>query len=241
MALLLDPQAWLSFLTLAGLEIILGIDNILLLSVLVDRLPQRRRASARFLGSGFAMLTRIALLLSVVWITNLRRPLLTLAGFEISVRDLVLLAGGVLLVWQSVAEIVGMLKGGGARRAARTARGFWLVIVQIGILDIVFSLDSVFTAVGLVNDFGIMVSAIVVSILVMMWVSGSVSAFIQRHPTIKMLALAFLILIGVALVAEGFHFDIPKGYLYFAMGFAVAIELVNIRVRALAKRRSPGD
>jgi predicted tellurium resistance membrane protein TerC len=231
MAVLLDPQAWLSFLTLTGLEIVLGIDNILLLSVLVERLPQRRRRSARWVGSGFAMLTRIALLLSVVWITNLRRPLFTLWGLDISVRDAVLFAGGVLLVIQSVEEIVGLLKGRGARRTAHTARGFWLIIMQIGILDIVFSLDSVFTAIGLARRVEVMVAAIVVSVFAMIAISSAVSRFIARHPTLKALALVFLVLVGLSLVAEAVHVEIPQGYLYFAIGFSAVVEWVNIRLR----------
>jgi predicted tellurium resistance membrane protein TerC len=231
MALLLDPQAWLSFLTLAGLEIVLGIDNILLLSILVDRLPPARRASARLLGSGFAMLTRIALLLSVVWITNLRRPLLTLSGFEISVRDLVLFAGGFLLVLQSVEEIVGLLKGRGARRTAGTGRGFWLIIVQIGILDIVFSLDSVFTAIGLARRVEVMIAAIVVSVFAMIAISAAVGRFVERYPTLKALALMFLVLVGLSLIAEAAHIEIPQGYLYFAIGFAAVVDSVNIRLR----------
>jgi predicted tellurium resistance membrane protein TerC len=231
MAVLLDPQAWLSFLTLAGLEIVLGIDNILLLSVLVERLPQRRRRSARWVGSGFAMLTRIALLLSVVWITTLRRPLLTLWGLDISARDAVLFAGGVLLVIQSVEEIVGLLKGRGARRTAGTARGFWLIIVQIGILDIVFSLDSVFTAIGLARRVEVMIAAIVVSVLAMIAISSAVSRFIARHPTLKALALVFLVLVGLSLIAESVHVEIPQGYLYFAIGFSAVVEWVNIRLR----------
>jgi predicted tellurium resistance membrane protein TerC len=231
MALLLDPQAWASFLTLTGLEIVLGIDNILLLSVLVERLPPRRRRSARLLGSGFAMLTRIALLLSVVWITTLRRPLLTLWGFDISVRDAVLCAGGVLLVIQSVEEIVGLLKGRGARRTAGTARGFWLIIVQIGILDIVFSLDSVFTAIGLARRVEVMIAAIVVSVFAMLGIASAVSRFIARHPTLKALALVFLVLVGLSLIAEAVHIEIPQGYLYFAIGFSAVVEWVNIRLR----------
>ncbi len=231
MALLLDPQAWLSFLTLTGLEIVLGIDNILLLSLLVDKLPQRRRASARFLGSGFAMLTRIGLLVSVVWITSLRRPLLTLAGFEISVRDLVLFAGGALLVLQSGEEIVGMLKGRDARRTAGTTRGFWLIIVQIGVLDIVFSLDSVFTAIGLARRVEVMIAAIVVSVFAMIGIASAVSRFIARYPTLKALALVFLVLVGLTLIAEAMHIDIPQGYLYFAIGFSAVVEWVNIRLR----------
>jgi predicted tellurium resistance membrane protein TerC len=231
MALLLDPQAWLSFLTLTGLEIVLGIDNILLLSVLVERLPQRRRSSARWLGSGFAMLTRIALLVSVVWITTLRRPLLTLWGFDISVRDAVLFGGGALLVIQSVEEIAGLLKGRGARRTVGTARGFWLIIVQIGILDIVFSLDSVFTAIGLARRVEVMIAAIVVSVFAMIAISSAVSRFIARHPTLKALALVFLVLVGLSLIAEAVHVEIPQGYLYFAIGFSAVVEWVNIRLR----------
>ena len=231
MALLLDPQAWLSFLTLTGLEIVLGIDNILLLSVLVERLPQRRRRSARFVGSGFAMLTRIALLLSIVWITTLRRPLLNVWGLDISVRDAVLFAGGALLVIQSVEEIVGLLKGRVARRTAGTARGFWLVIVQIGILDIVLSLDSVFTAIGLARRVEVMIAAIVVSVFAMIAISSAVSRFIDRHPTLKALALIFLVLVGLSLIAEAVHVEIPQGYLYFAIGFSAVVEWVNIRLR----------
>jgi predicted tellurium resistance membrane protein TerC len=231
MAVLLDPQAWLSFLTLTGLEIVLGIDNILLLSVLVERLPQRRRKSARFLGSGFAMLTRIALLLSVVWITRLRRPLLTLWGLDISVRDAVLFGGGALLVIQSVEEIIGLVKGRSGRRTAGTARGYWLIIVQIGILDIVFSLDSVFTAIGLARRVEVMVAAIVVSVFAMIAISSAVSRFIARHPTLKALALVFLVLVGLSLIAEAVHIEIPQGYLYFAIGFSAVVEWVNIRLR----------
>ena len=231
MAVLLDPQTWLSFLTLTGLEIVLGIDNILLLSVLVERLPQRRRRSARFVGSGFAMLTRIALLLSIVWITTLRRPLLNVWGLDISVRDAVLFAGGALLVIQSVEEIVGLLKGRVARRTAGTARGFWLVIVQIGILDIVLSLDSVFTAIGLARRVEVMIAAIVVSVFAMIAISSAVSRFIARHPTLKALALVFLVLVGLSLIAEAVHVEIPQGYLYFAIGFSAVVEWVNIRLR----------
>jgi predicted tellurium resistance membrane protein TerC len=236
-----SAQAWLAFVTLCTLEIVLGIDNIVFISIVVGRLPQERQAAARLTGLALAMLTRVGLLFSIVWLTRLTQPWLQFGARPVSGRDLILLFGGLFLLGKSVVEIHHMLERQEPAHRERVSGRFVMLVAQIAVIDIVFSLDSVFTAVGLVNDFGIMVSAIVVSILVMMWVSGSVSAFIQRHPTIKMLALAFLILIGVALVAEGFHFDIPKGYLYFAMGFAVAIELVNIRVRALAKRRSPGD
>jgi predicted tellurium resistance membrane protein TerC len=231
MAILLDPQAWLSFLTLAGLEIVLGIDNIILLSVLVERLPPHRQASARWLGSGFAMLTRIGLLVSVVWITTLRRPLFTLWGVEVSLRDAVLLGGGVLLVAQSMEEILELLKGRAGRREAKPGRGFWLIIVQIGILDIVFSLDSVFTAIGLARRIEVMIAAIVISVLAMIGISSTVSRFIERYPTVKALALVFLVLIGLSLIAESMHVEIPQGYLYFAIGFAGAVEWVNIRLR----------
>jgi predicted tellurium resistance membrane protein TerC len=231
MALLLDPQAWLSFLTLAGLEIVLGIDNIILLSVLVERLPPRRRASARFLGSGFAMLTRIGLLLSIVWITQLRRPLFTLWGAGVSLRDIVLFGGGVLLVVQSVGEIMDLLKREAERQQAKRAHGFWLIIVQIGILDIVFSLDSVFTAIGLARRIEVMVAAIVVSVLAMIGISSTVGRFIERYPSLKALALAFLVLVGLSLIAESMHVEVPQGYLYFAFAFAGAVEWVNIRLR----------
>jgi predicted tellurium resistance membrane protein TerC len=227
-----SAQAWLAFVALCALEIVLGIDNIIFISIVVGRLPRERQRSARLTGLALAMLTRIALLFSIVWLTRLTRPWLRWSGYELSGRDLVLLLGGLFLLGKSVVEIHHMLERSDTRRGARVRGGFVMLVLQIALIDIVFSLDSVFTAVGLVKDLTIMVSAIVISILVMMRVSGSVSAFIQRHPTIKMLALSFLILIGVALVGEGFHFEIPKGYLYFAMAFAVAIELVNIRVRA---------
>lgn len=231
MAVLLDPQAWLSFLTLAGLEIVLGIDNIILLSVLVERLPPRRRTSARFLGSGFAMLTRIGLLLSVVWMTTLTHPLFSLWGVPVSLHDAVLFGGGVLLVVQSADEILDLLKGRTEPRAVGSKRGFWLIIVQIGILDIVFSLDSVFTAIGLTRRIEVMIAAIVVSVLAMLGIASAVGRFIERYPTLKALALAFLVLIGVSLIAESVHVVIPQGYLYFAIGFAGAVEWVNIRLR----------
>jgi predicted tellurium resistance membrane protein TerC len=231
MELLLDPQAWVSFITLSVLEIVLGIDNIILLVVLVDRLPAPQRRSARFVGSAFAMLTRIALLLSVVWITTLTKPLFTVFGLAVSVRDGVLFAGGALLVIQSLDEIRDLLKGKQAKRQAGPARGFWLIIVQIAVLDIVFSLDSVFTAIGLAKRAEVMVAAIVVSVLAMIGISSAVGRFIDRYPTVKALALAFLVLVGVSLMAESVHIEIPQGYLYFAIAFSGAVEWVNIRLR----------
>ena len=233
LALLADPQTWLAFVTLSLLEIILGFDNIIFISILVGRLPPARQELARITGLALAMLTRVALLFSIVWLTGLVEPLFHVGEQQVSGRDLILLVGGLFLLAKSVLEIHHTLEGVSPQvaRAKRVYGSFAMIVVQIGAIDIVFSLDSVFTAVGLARDFVIMVAAIIVSILVMMWVSRSVSAFIERYPTIKMLALAFLILIGAALVAEAAHFEIPKGYLYFAMAFSVMVELVNIRLR----------
>ena len=231
--LLTDPSAWLSFITLAVLEIVLGIDNIVFLAVLVARLPPERQRSARLGGLGLAMLTRIALLLSITWLIALRKPLFVLFGNEISSRDLVLFIGGLFLLWKSVIEIHASIEGapGRAARAVHPRRRVAAVIVQIALIDIVFSIDSVFTAIGLAQRVEIMVAAIMIAVLFMMFVSAGISAFIERHPTIKVLALAFLILIGVALVADAFDFHIPRGYLYFSMAFAMAVELINLRVR----------
>jgi predicted tellurium resistance membrane protein TerC len=241
---LADPQVWLAFITLALLEIVLGIDNLIFIAILVARLPRRRQEAARLSGLGLAMLTRIALLYSIVWLTRLVTPWFYIGSQPVTGRDLVLLIGGLFLLVKSVIEIHSALEG--AARDPRTRRtaysGFLMTVIQIAVIDIVFSLDSVFTAVGLAKDLSIMIAAIVVAILVMMWVSRSVGAFIERHPTIKVLALAFLILIGLALIAEALHFDIPKGYLYFAMAFSVAVEMINIRLRRLLdSRRKPLD
>jgi predicted tellurium resistance membrane protein TerC len=231
MELLSDPQVWLSFLTLAVLEIVLGIDNVIFLSILVDRLPSGRRRSARFLGLTFAMLTRIALLFSITWLATLRATLFTVLGNEISGRDLILFSGGVFLMVKSPMEIRGMLSGKEANRKPGVLDGFWLIILQIGVIDIVFSLDSVFTAVGLSKHIEVMIAAIVASVLVMMVVSAAVSGFIERYPTIKVLALASLVLVGAALIAQSLDLEIPNGYLYFAMAFSAAVEWINIRLR----------
>jgi predicted tellurium resistance membrane protein TerC len=230
-ALLSDPQTWLSFLTLAVLEIVLGIDNIIFLSVLVDRLPSRQRRSARFVGLTFAMVTRIALLFSITWIASLRATLFTVFGNEISGRDLILFGGGLFLVIKSPMEIRDMLTGKEANRKPSAMNGFWLIILQIGIIDIVFSLDSVFTAIGLSKHIEVMIAAIVASVLVMMVVSSAVSRFIERYPTIKVLALASLVLVGAALIADSLDLEIPNAYLYFAMAFSAAVEWINIRLR----------
>jgi predicted tellurium resistance membrane protein TerC len=214
------------------LEIVLGIDNIIFITILVARLPPPLQSAARIAGLALAMLTRIALLFSIVWLTRLVEPWLELAGRSFSGRDLVLLGGGLFLLVESVREIHRALEGP-APDATRTPlrRGFMAVVAQIAAIDIVFSLDSVFTAVGMVRELPVMVAAIVVAIIVMMWLSGTIAAFIARHPTVRMLALSLLLLIGVALVGEGLHFEIPKGYLYFAMAFATVVELINVRVR----------
>ena len=232
MEFLADPQTWLAFITLALLEIILGIDNVVFISILVARLPRAAQQAARITGLALAMLTRTALLFSIVWLTRLVQPWFYLGGYPVSARDVILLLGGLFLLAKAVVEIHHTLEGAaGGERQQPLHASLLTIVAQIVAGDVVFSLDSVFTAVGLAKDLPIMVAAIIVAILVMMWVARSVGAFIERHPTIKMLALAFLILIGVALVAEGFHFEIPKGYLYFAMAFSVAVELINTRVR----------
>jgi predicted tellurium resistance membrane protein TerC len=235
MDLLAEPQTWVSFLTLVVLEIVLGIDNIIFLSVLVERLPKIQRGSARILGLGFAMLTRIALLFSITWLATLRDPLFRALGTDVSGRDLILFAGGLFLIVKSVMELHDMLKGKVRARRPGVMNSFLMIIVQIGIIDIVFSLDSVFTAVGLAKHIEVMVAAIVISVLVMMVVSSAVSRFIDRYPTIKVLALAFLVLVGAALIATSLELDIPQGYLYFAMAFAAAVEWMNLRLRRRIK------
>jgi predicted tellurium resistance membrane protein TerC len=239
MELLSDPQVWLSFLTLTVLEIVLGIDNIIFLLILVDRLPSGQRRSARFLGLAFAMLTRIALLFSITWMATLRATLFTVLGNEISGRDLILFGGGLFLVVKSPMEIRDVLDGKEENLKPGVLRGFWLIILQIGVLDIVFSLDSVFTAVGLSRHIEVMIAAIVASVVVMMLVSSAVGGFIARYPTIKVLALASLVLVGIALIAESLDFEIPNGYLYFAMAFSAVVESINIRLRQRQAGRPP--
>lgn len=232
METLLDPNVWLAFITLTALEVVLGIDNIIFISILVDRLPRAQQALARNLGLSAAMLTRIALLLSIAWIMGLTRDLFALFGRGVSGRDLILFGGGLFLIAKSTVEIHKSLEGEEeAGRSTAMHAGFASTIVQIGIIDIVFSLDSVITAVGLAQDVGVMIAAIVTSMVVMLAAAGAVSDFVAKHPTIKMLALSFLILIGVALVGEALDFHMPKGYIYFAMAFAVGVEMLNLRVR----------
>jgi len=235
-----DPAVWISFLTLSLLEIVLGIDNIIFLSILVSKLPPELQQRGRVLGLAFAMVTRIGLLFSITWLIRLTAPLFTLFTEEISGRDLILFAGGLFLLVKSVNEIHGALEGveDGSSRNVKLRSKVLGVVIQIGLIDIVFSLDSVFTAVGLAQHVEIMVVAIVVAVFVMMFLARPINEFIDRHPTIKILALSFLILIGVALVGESFDFAIPKGYLYFAMAFSVGVEMVNIRMR---RRGRPVD
>jgi len=237
--MLTDPGSWLAFITLSALEIVLGIDNIIFISILVSRLPPERRHVARITGLALAMFTRIALLFSIVWLIRLTQPWFHIGEQPVSGRDLVLFFGGLFLLAKSVLEIHETLEGAATERKTRTYANFTAIVVQIAIIDIVFSLDSVFTAVGLArpDQVPIMVAAIVLAIIVMMCVSGPISEFIERHPTVKVLALAFLILVGAALIAESAHFEIPKGYLYFAMAFSVGVEIVNIRLRQALDRR----
>src|SRR5689334_17482716 len=229
---LLDPQAWLALATLTALEIVLGVDNIIFISILCGRLPERGRARARTIGLMLAMLTRLGLLFSLTWVMTLTAPLFVLFGKEVSGRDLILIGGGLFLLWKSVHEIHNSLEGEEEGQSAAAAATFGAVITQIAIVDIVFSLDSVITAVGMVKEIAVMVIAIILSVGVMLFAAGPIGEFVDRHPTIKVLALSFLILVGVALIGEGWNLHIPKGYIYFAMAFAVAVEMLNIRMRA---------
>jgi predicted tellurium resistance membrane protein TerC len=229
-----EPQAWIGFATLTLLEIVLGIDNIVFISILTDKLPGAQQTRARLIGLALAMLTRILLLFSLTWIIQLTAPLFVVLGEEISGRDLVLILGGLFLLAKSTHEIHGNLEGEEGKSSARVAPSFLSVLIQIMLLDIVFSLDSVITAVGMVDEIGVMVSAVVVAVIFMMFFAGPISTFVSRHPTVKILALSFLLMIGVALIAEGLDQHIPKGYIYFSMAFSLMVELLNQRVRARA-------
>ncbi len=228
---LTDPQIWIALATLTALEIVLGVDNIIFISILAGRLPVHQRNRARVIGLGLAMGTRILLLLSLAWIMTLTDPLFAIWGKEIAGRDIILIGGGLFLLWKSVHEIHASLEGVEEGPRAALQAGFGAVLIQIAVIDIVFSLDSVITAVGMVDEVPVMVAAIVIAVLVMMFAAKPIGDFVDRHPTIKMLALSFLIMVGMALVAEGFDFHVPKGYIYFAMAFSVAVEMLNLRVR----------
>jgi predicted tellurium resistance membrane protein TerC len=234
MEFLADPQIWIAFLTLTVLELVLGIDNVIFISILSGKLPPEQQPRARFIGLSLALLMRVVLLFSLTWVMGLVEPLFTVLGQNVSGRDLILLLGGLFLIAKSTHEIHGSLEGETGERSRRAYSGFAGVIIQIMLLDIVFSLDSVITAVGMVSNLWIMIAAVVISIIAMMLFAGQIGAFVQRHPTIKMLALAFLLLIGVTLIAEGLHQHISKGYIYFAMAFSVFVEMLNIRLRKKA-------
>ena len=225
------PEAWVALATLTALEIVLGIDNIVFISILVGRLPEHERQRARILGLGFAMATRILLLLLLAWIMRLQAGLFTVLDVEISGRDLILIGGGLFLLAKSTLEIHNSLEGEEADDHSAAKATFFGTIVQVGLIDIVFSLDSVITAVGMADHVPVMVIAIVLAIAVMMFAAGAIGRFVDEHPTVKMLALSFLVLIGFALVAEGVDLHIPKAYIYFAMAFSVSVEMLNLRLR----------
>ena len=227
-----DPQAWIALGTLTALEIVLGIDNIVFISILAGKLPADKQAKARQIGLLLAMVMRIGLLFSLSWVIQLTAPLFTVFGHEISGRDVILILGGLFLLAKSTHEIHQKLEGDEGAASARVHPSFGSVLVQIMLLDIVFSLDSVITAVGMVEQLGVMITAVVLAISFMLIFAGTISSFVDRHPTVKMLALSFLLLIGVTLVAEGFDQHIPKGYIYFAMAFSVFVEILNFRLRA---------
>ena len=230
-----QPESLIALLTLTVLEIVLGIDNIIFISILAGKLPKEQQNKARLTGLGLAMLTRILLLFSIVWIMKLTLPLFTALGQEISGRDIILITGGLFLIAKSTFEIHDKLEGEEGHRSIKVAKSFGSVITQILLLDIVFSLDSVITAVGMANNIIIMIIAVVIAVGVMMVSSKSISDFVEKHPTVKMLALSFLLLIGVSLIAEGLEQHIPKGYIYFAMAFSVFVEMLNLRMKSKSK------
>ncbi len=229
-----DPQAWIALVTLTALEIVLGIDNIIFISILAGKLPHSEQAKARILGLTLAMFTRIALLFSLTIIMRLTAPLFAVLGNEISGRDIILIVGGLFLIAKSTHEIHEKLEGDEGKTSRKVAASFASVIIQIMLLDIVFSLDSVITAIGMASALGIMVTAVVIAVVFMMIFAGAISDFVQKRPTIKMLALSFLLLIGVTLIAEGLDQHIPKGYIYFAMAFSVFVEMLNLKLRGRA-------
>ena len=229
--LLTDPQAWIAFATLTALELVLGIDNIIFISILVDKLPKERREFARRIGLFMAMFMRIGLLMVLAWIVGLVAPLFTVLGQAISGRDLILILGGLFLIWKSTGEIHQSLEGEEGHASGAVQATFAAVIVQIMIVDLVFSLDSIITAVGMVDELAVMIAAVIASVGLMMLFAGPIGRFVSDHPTIKMLALAFLVVVGVVLVAEGFDHHVPKGYVYFAMAFSLGVEMLNIYMR----------
>jgi predicted tellurium resistance membrane protein TerC len=234
-----DPQTWIALLTLTALEVVLGIDNVVFISILAGKLPHEQASRARTLGLGAALFTRLLLLLSISWIIGLTEPLLNVAGFDLSGRDLILLIGGLFLIAKSTHEIHERLEGEEEHERKAKAVSFSSVIIQIALLDIIFSLDSVITAVGMANQLWVMITAVIIAIGIMMLSAGSIMDFVNRHPTVKMLALSFLLLIGFSLIVEALHFHIPKGYIYFAMGFSVFVEMLNLRLRGRKAEPAP--
>jgi predicted tellurium resistance membrane protein TerC len=232
---LTDPQIWIALATLTFLEIVLGVDNIIFISILSGKLPEAQQPKARRLGLLGAMLTRVLLLFSLAWIIRLTEPWFTVVGQEISGRDLILILGGLFLLGKSTYEIHDKLEGEEGHASAKVPSSFTSVIIQIMLLDIVFSLDSVITAVGMVDELWVMIAAVIIAVLIMMISAEPISAFVHRHPTVKMLALSFLLLIGLSLILEGFDHHIPKGYIYFAMGFSVFVEMINLRLRRVSE------
>ncbi|MES2535530.1 MAG: TerC family protein [Pseudomonadota bacterium] len=236
--LLADPQIWLAFATLTALELVLGIDNIIFISILVDKLPLHQREKARRIGLFGAMFMRIGLLVGLAWIVGLTAPLFTILGQEISGRDLVLLLGGLFLIWKSVGEIHETMEGAEEGHSANVVKGtFAAIILQIMVIDMVFSLDSIITAVGMVDQVAVMIAAVIASVALMMLFAGPIGRFVSAHPTVKMLALSFLVVIGVVLIAEGLGHHVPKGYVYSAMAFSVVVEMLNINMRKRSSKR----
>ena len=231
MDLITSPEAWIAFATLTALELVLGIDNIIFISILVDKLPPEKREIARRIGLFMAMFMRIGLLLVLSWIVGLVEPMLTVLGHEVSGRDAILLLGGLFLIWKSTTEIHQTLEGAEDQQASQSRNTLFSVIFQIMLIDLVFSLDSIITAVGMVDQVEIMIAAVITSVALMMVFARGIGEFVSNHPTIKMLALSFLVVVGVVLIAEGFEHHIPKGYIYFAMAFSVCVEMLNIRLR----------
>jgi len=229
--LLLNPAVWIAFLTLTALELVLGIDNIIFISILVDRLPREKQELARRIGLFLAMFMRIGLLLVLSWIVGLTTPVFTVFGQDITGRDLILISGGLFLIWKSTGEVHQLLEGEEGNSLRKGAATFAGVIAQIMVIDLVFSLDSIITAVGMVSEVTVMIAAVVASVALMVMFAASIGHFVSNHPTIKMLALSFLVVVGVVLIADGFGHHVPKGYIYFAMAFAVGVEILNIRMR----------
>ena len=235
MAWLSNPEAWVALLTLTLLEVVLGLDNVIFISILAGKVPPNQQKKARTIGLMGALVTRLLLLMSLAWIVRLTKPLFTVMNHGVSGRDLILIAGGLFLMAKATHEIHDKLEGDQGETVKKVMPTLTSVIVQIMLLDIVFSLDSVITAVGMAQQLGVMVTAVVVAVVIMLFAAGPISSFVDRHPTVKMLALSFLMLIGTALIAEGLEFHIPKGYIYFAMGFSVFVEMLNLRFRRSAK------